>query len=142
MMIDVQGLPCQFRLRIAANSHETLAELVDRAIKSCQALWVPATQHALSPGGVADKADFEGEVFLDAGSLTSALIRAGSNDGLEVTLAGAGEHGAPAGDPRLVLSQQQLRPRSVEVRLVDGGLEIFKGRHDDFLGWARQHRGT
>ncbi len=136
LTIDVQGVPCRFRLLTNTDSYAVVADVIDSAVKACGKLWVPAPEHEVDPGGVADKATFEGEVYLDAGRLVSSLIRAGYDAGMALDLVGAGDEGASAGNPAMVLSQEQLGPRRVQLQLLEDGVEVFKGRHDDFLGWA------
>lgn len=134
MTIDIHGHPNIFRVFGWLDGSRDAALVIDNAVKQCKELWRPVEEHAVDPGGVADEAEFEPEETLDAGSFTSSLIRAASDAGYTLDLAGQGGVEQGREDTHLILSQHDLNPRTLKVQMIEGEIETFRGRHVDFLG--------
>jgi hypothetical protein len=142
LTIDVRGRPDAIQLAAAFDTLQDAALVIDAALKRCRDLWQPADEHAVDPGQEADHATFEPVQWLDAGLLSSELIRAGADSGHRLNIVGVRDGAVAAARGRLVLAQHEVEPRSLVVRLISGDAEdLFEGRHDDFLGWVKRDAG-
>lgn len=137
MTIDIHGRPNVFRVFGWLDSSHDAALVIDSAVKQCKEIWRPAADHAVDVGGVADEVEFEPEETLDAGSLASSLIRAASDAGYSLDIVGQGGVEQGREETHLILSQHDLNPRTLQVQMIEGAIETFRGRHIDFLGQVK-----
>lgn len=135
--IDIHGRHDTHRLTGEVGGPRNLALMIDAAVRGCQDLWHPVERHVLSGGARAGDAAFEPESWLNAGFLTSSLVRTAADNGVKLDLIGADEPDADAAQAHVVLTQAAVSPRTVEVDLVEAGEQRFSGRVADFLGWAK-----
>lgn len=137
-IIDIHGRHDIHRLSGELDGAHSLALTVDAAVKACQELWHPQDSHAVTQGARADQADFEPETWLNAGYLAASLVRTAADNGVTLDLIGADEPEARAPERHVVLIQDEIEPRTLDVRLVDSGVQRFHGRLTEFIGWAKQ----
>lgn len=135
--IDIHGRHDTHRLIGEIGGPHNLALMIDSAIKGCRDLWHPIEAHTLDHGARAGDADFEPETWLNAGFLATSLVRTAAENGVTLDLIGADEPDPDDPDAHVVLIQNDVQPRMVDVELQESGVQRFQGRAADFVGWAK-----
>ncbi|MBK1668425.1 hypothetical protein CKO28_10300 [Rhodovibrio sodomensis] len=69
-------------------------------------------------------------------------MRAAAEHGVRLDLIGADEPDADAPEAHVVVTQDDVRPRTVDVELAESGVQRFRGRAADFVGWAKRSRAA
>ncbi|MBK1696188.1 hypothetical protein [Rhodovibrio salinarum] len=135
--IDIHGRHDTHRLSGEIDGSQNLAFMIDAAVKACRDLWHPVEAHKVDHGARADEADFEPDSWMNAGLLTATLVRTAAENGFTLDLIGADEPDADVPEAHVVLVQDELKPRTVDVQLEESGVQRFHGRVTDFVGWAK-----
>jgi hypothetical protein len=136
--IDIHGRHDTHRLSGEIGGTHSLALMIDAAVKACRELWHPIDAHMVDHGARAGDADFEPDAWLNAGFLATTLVRTAAENGVTLDLIGADEPDSDMPDARVVLCQDAVQPRTVEVALERSGAQQFQGRAADFVGWAKR----
>ena len=137
--IDIHGRHDTHRLSGEIGRTHNLALIIDAAVKACRDLWHPIEAHMVDHGARAGDADFEPDAWLNAGFLATTLVRTAAENGVKLDLIGADEPDSDDPEAHVVLSQDSVQPRTVEVALERAGAQQFQGRAADFVGWAKSN---
>jgi len=74
----------------------------------------------------------------DFDDLATTLVRTAADNGVKLDLIGADEPDSDDPGADVVLCQDAVQPRTVEVALEHAGAQQFQGRAADFVGWAKR----